>query len=351
MKYRAVLLLSIFALASNLLFLQGCVAYSDKVRTETQSIRVTSDPPGAMITVKDEDGIRKLGATPVLLNGSYEVVERSYNKAACALTGAAELSDLVIDDDGELSEGEAAFGLIAMVVGAAAGAASCTEADGVVAIRPTSLIVSAHLNGYRPEQVSLQIPKKHPILYFELSPLAGATAPGPVAEASPAPAPAPQARPAEPVPGQLVVFDLQAAGGQIEPQLLADLSAYLTASILDADVYPLVLRDRLLAVLGQQGSICSDIDCRTRVARQLGAEYILDTRVVKTETVCLVSASLIKVNTSHQKLIAATQATCDELGLMAAMDTISELVVDPPEQAEPNPPPPDDYHAPVAPTE
>jgi len=45
--------------------------------------------------------------------------------------------------------------------------------------------------------------------------------------------------------------------------------------------------------------------------------------------------------------IAATQATCDRLGLMAAMDTIIELVVDPPEQAEPNPPPSNDDHAPT----
>ena len=78
----------------------GCgPVYKEVVSQQSQSIRVTSEPDGALIAVKDEDGVHVVGNAPVDIEESYSVVERTYDKGSCALSGAVGLADAVTDDE------------------------------------------------------------------------------------------------------------------------------------------------------------------------------------------------------------------------------------------------------------
>jgi len=296
----------------------GCgPVYQEVVSQQSQSIRVTSEPDGALIAVKDEDGVHVVGNAPVDIEETYSVVERTYDKGTCALTGAVEMADVVRGDDGKASGPEAALGLVAMVVGATAGAAVCSEADGVVAVNPKSLAVSASLAGYQTQEVEIEIPKKRPRIHFEMIP----------AEGGPRPAfPLSAGRP-DLVPDRIAVFDLQDSSGNIDQELMTQISAYFTAVLKEIEELPIVIAQRTRE--------CADLSCKIEVARSLSAGLVLDVRVLCTDSSCFVSASLIDVVSQKPRLVAATQTTFDPQGLYAAIDKITDLLTNPPQTGGP----------------
>ena len=304
----------------------GCMpVYRDMAVRKSQAIQVTSEPTGALISIRNEDGSRIVGKTPIQFEETYSLIDREYDKGACALSGGAAVADAV-SHDGIHSDAEAVGTLIGMVLGAAIGAASCAEADGIVAVQPRSVIVNASLAGFYPQEVEVQIPKDRDIMHFEMVPAAAAAPP--VKEVSVQPVRAG-------LPGRVAVFAIQVAPGQLDPVRLEELSAYLATSIRDTEVLevvdPIQIRPRLVDASGQV-SECADMDCRIRVAQEFSADQLLDTRILLKDGMCLVSASLFDSSTRKQKLVAATRTACQQDDLIATMDKITELLINPPQR-------------------
>ena len=91
--------------------------------------------------------------------------------------------------------------------------------------------------------------------------------------------------------------------------------------------------------------MCEDVDCRIQSAQAKSAKHFLDTRIFKKGELCLTSASLFDIQTKRQRLVAASQSACDIEALMATMDKVVELLINPPEpEVRPEGPPEEESH-------
>ena len=179
--------------------------------------------------------------------------------------------------------------------------------------------MSASLAGYQTQEVAIEIPKKRPRIHFEMIPAEGGP---PLAPSLPLPAGRPDL-----VPDRIAVFDLQDSSGNIDRELMTQLSAYFTAVLGEIEELPIVIAER--------AGECADLTCKLGVARSLSAGLLLDVHVLCAESSCFVSASLIDVVSQKPRLVAATQTTFDSAGLYAAIDKITDLLTDPPQTGEP----------------
>jgi len=76
------------------LVLGGCGSlYRDSVVLRSQTIQVTSEPPGAVVSVVDENGSGIAGETPTAFHREYSTLVRRYDRAACAGAGFAAAAD------------------------------------------------------------------------------------------------------------------------------------------------------------------------------------------------------------------------------------------------------------------
>lgn len=322
------------------LVLQSCVMYQDTVKHQSQRLSITSDPSGAWVSVADEDGSRIVGKTPTTLDVDYRVTTRIYDKGTCAVAGATAVANIVADDeedeDSETSGAEAVFGLLGIIAGAAAGAATCAEADGIIALHPKSIVLTVTLEGYRTQEFLLVVPKEQSAMHFELLPIgsdtaASSTVPGSLKRRQPS---APDARLKEAEQSRVLVFDISSNVANVGPELLEALSLRLYEEIADAGYYPTVERDALRQHLrleaSQTGRACTSLECKTHIARQFSAELMVETKILRAKQNCLLAISLIDSETQTVKLLAATEATCDEDTLIEAIEIAAEMLTAPP---------------------
>ncbi len=303
------------SVATSVLFLMasGCAPWVRRTsENQSQTILVTSQPPGALISVRSEDGSRTLGRTPVSFTGRYHVVKRTTNKGACAAAGAAHLSSIALDNpDGRASEGEAAarliFAILGAGIGAAAGAAEC-EAQDVVAVEPFRVNVHAFLDGHFPQEVSFQIPKQSRTLHFELIPVASPGA-GPALSSLPGGPSSPRLS-----PDMVTVLDIQGGSDWLDAEILEELNVRLVEALADELEHPVQ---------------------RAQNEPSIGLAII--TQLVKTEQTCLLSSSLVKIKGHSTQKVVGTMSVCEEDELEDAVDRLVEELLDdePPVPAQP----------------
>ncbi len=287
------------------LMLGGCATYTDTVRSQTQSITVTSDPSGALVRVTNENGSRVVGRTPVELEADYMVTERIYDKGSCAMAGVAAgaevMSELNDDEDEDKDKDHkamegivAVLGLMGMVAGAVGGTATCAEADGIVALNPSEMVVTVTLPGHHPRKVVLIVPKDDPLLHFDLETIEDKVTTQPPSH--PAGPVETQIQNDNPEAPRIVVLDVTSNTDDIDAALLKELAAYLNEELAD----------------------------------ELPPDRLVSPHIIKTKQECLVAVSLIDGTTQASKLIAATKTTCNRKGLLAAMEVVAELLTNQP---------------------
>lgn len=334
--------LKVFFLIVGSLVLVSCVTYTDTLEVRSQVIDITSSPRGAQITMADENGTRSLGETPTQLDAHYQVTQRTYDKASCALAGAGAVSTAMSDDDcddgcddEEMSEVEAIIGIVGLFAGAAAGAAACAEADGVVAVHPNAIGLQARLEGYHAQKVVIVVPKEKPLVHFEMVSKNRKPKPRVSSRRIEGTGKKAAANDTSKLP-RVVVLDVSTSAPEIGADLVESLSVFLTEEIADSDGFVTIERAALQRVFqgrANAGAGCSHAACKKEIAKSLGAALIVETEIAKKENGCLVAVSLIESDTQNLRLLAATQTSCDEEGLTEAVGLAAGILTSPPERS------------------
>ncbi len=76
------------------LMLGGCATHTDTVRSQTQSIAMTSDPSGALVRVTNENGFWVVGRTPVETQRTKLIAA---TKTTCDREGLLAAMDVVAE--------------------------------------------------------------------------------------------------------------------------------------------------------------------------------------------------------------------------------------------------------------
>jgi hypothetical protein len=151
----------------------------------------------------------------------------------------------------------------------------------------------------------------------------------------------PQSAPAE---GPIVaVFDLEDRGSGLSQSVLDNLTDYLTVLLAESG-YQVIprdkIRDRLKGEQAESFKECYDQSCQIEMGRELAAQKILATRILKIADTCQLTATLFDLRRAATEKAASSEATCDEKSLLGALKTIaSKLALKTPEEPETKPAP------------
>jgi hypothetical protein len=269
----------------------GCgPMYKDSVIQRSQTIRVTSEPPGATVSVVDDNGSTLAGETPTAFHRGYSTLIRSYDRAACAGAGFAAAADALPTVDRDDSQAEAGlkgiFGLVMLLAGTAVGAASCPEGDVTLEVYQKTVQVLVALPGYLPQQVAFQIPKEKPTLHFQLLPDPDAAAPRPVVAGG---GDQPSAV------GRIGVFDIEDRTGRFDDTLRRGLTEHLVQAlgVLDQQLVGSeeVNAWRVDAFSGQVNP-CRERSCWEEVGRGLDFQLALRTHIEEVDGRCRLRGDL-----------------------------------------------------------
>lgn len=154
------------------------------------------------------------------------------------------------------------------------------------------------------------------VLALALAACAGAQKPAPRT------APATPAREARATKKPVVaVFDVQAQGVQIGPDVLERLSDYLTVILIESKAFKIVPREQLVQRLRTQKrasyKACYEQECQVEIGRELAASKTLSAQIVRLGSTCSVTATLLDLRSATAESGARQQGPCDEAEIAA----------------------------------
>jgi hypothetical protein len=136
----------------------------------------------------------------------------------------------------------------------------------------------------------------------------------------------------------VAVFDLEDRGSGLSQGVLDNLTDYLSVLLAESG-YQVIPRDKIRERLkGEQAETfkeCYDQSCQIEMGRELAAQKILATRILKIADTCQLTATLYDLRRAATEKAASSEATCDEKSLLGALKVIaSKLALKPPEEGE-----------------
>lgn len=124
----------------------------------------------------------------------------------------------------------------------------------------------------------------------------------------------------------IAVFDMEDKGSGLDTKVLRNLTDYLGV-LLTQGGYRVVpsaqLRDRIKAQKSESHKSCYDQRCQIELGRELAAEKILATWVLKIGNTCQVTATQYDLKKGTTELAAVHEANCDETNLLAAAKVLA----------------------------
>lgn len=128
-------------------------------------------------------------------------------------------------------------------------------------------------------------------------------------------------------PQIVVVFDIQDRSGRFPAEALSELTEYFATQIAQGSAYRVVPRTQLKQRLKAQKTTsykrCYDEKCQIEVGRELSAQKLISTRIIRVGTKCAVTSTLFDLRTSTSERAASQKAVCDQDSLVAALELVA----------------------------
>jgi hypothetical protein len=124
----------------------------------------------------------------------------------------------------------------------------------------------------------------------------------------------------------VAVFDMEDRGAGIDREVLANLTDYL-ASLLAEGGYQVIprdqIRDRLMGEQKESYKVCYDQACQIELGRELAAQKVLATQILKIGKSCQVTSNLYDLKRTATELAANASSSCDVDSLLGAVRTVA----------------------------
>ncbi|MCK6551398.1 hypothetical protein L6R52_36520, partial [Myxococcota bacterium] len=121
------------------------------------------------------------------------------------------------------------------------------------------------------------------------------------------------------------IHDARLRGGLAE-EAIAELSGYLTAKITSGPVFTAIPRERVVAGLVARslegGEICQTEKCRLDLARELAADRVLTTEILRAGERCAVSSLVVDVISETSERGATALGACTRGALIDGIDRV-----------------------------
>jgi Gamma interferon inducible lysosomal thiol reductase (GILT) len=122
----------------------------------------------------------------------------------------------------------------------------------------------------------------------------------------------------------VAVFNIDGAGSGLRRSLLERYSAYLTAQVAATGAYLVTPRAKLGAALRRQKirsyRQCHDESCQIEIGRELAAQLVLSSKVLKFGRRCVISCVLTDLRTQVHTFSVTVKGRCTKEGLMESID-------------------------------
>jgi hypothetical protein len=293
--------------------------------SKEQTLKITSDPPSATITVSDENGSRIVGATPTSFSTPYSVTERKANLGNCAaavFTAGADAIPEVDKDDPDAAKAVAGFiGLLAIGSSASAGVEYCKSQEGIIHVEEVPLSIQASLNGYLPAEVEVTIPKEKSEIHFELVPHPGSR-------------PDLLGKPVKHI-GTLVVFEMFSDDSDLDYDARKEMADLLAQEIKKHNIFTKVARENTYSwsVIDQDGQpidcMESGVDCKPQIIKKLEAGYGLVTMVIEIDDICIMTATQFDGKTFNPLKVVRVESKCDMQSMEESLIQLADKLAQP----------------------
>jgi len=124
----------------------------------------------------------------------------------------------------------------------------------------------------------------------------------------------------------VAVFDMEDRGSGLDKEVLANLTDYL-ASLLAEGGYQVIprdqIRERLTGEQKESYKACYDQACQIELGRELAAQKVLATQILKIGKTCQVTSNLYDLKRTATELAANASADCDVDSLLGAVRTVA----------------------------
>jgi len=124
----------------------------------------------------------------------------------------------------------------------------------------------------------------------------------------------------------VAVFDIEARRVRLASDVLSVLSDYLATSLTATGRYQVVPRDQLKKRLVQQKKKsfrnCYAQSCQIEIGKELAANKILATQVMKIGKLCVVSATVYDLKKATMERGATAEGKCDEQAIMTSLKSV-----------------------------
>lgn len=124
----------------------------------------------------------------------------------------------------------------------------------------------------------------------------------------------------------VAVFDMEDRGAGLDQEVLANLTDYL-ASLLAEGGYQVIprdqIRERLTGKQKESYKSCYDQSCQIELGRELAAQKVLATQILKIGKTCQVTSNIYDLKRSATEMAANASAECDVDSLLGAVRTVA----------------------------
>jgi hypothetical protein len=125
----------------------------------------------------------------------------------------------------------------------------------------------------------------------------------------------------------LAVFDIQVKRIELDPGLVTGLTDYLASRLVETGKYKVVPRAQLKKQLSGEKKKsfrqCYDQSCQIEIGREVAAQKILSTQILKVGSDCNLSATLFDLRQAAAERAATVRSKCDEEKLSEAIDLLT----------------------------
>ncbi|MBW2732894.1 MAG: outer membrane beta-barrel protein [Deltaproteobacteria bacterium] len=126
----------------------------------------------------------------------------------------------------------------------------------------------------------------------------------------------------------VVVFDIADSSGRFPPAALSQLTEYFATQLAQGSAFRVIprsqVKQRLKAQKTQSYKNCYDEKCQIEVGRELSAQKLVTTRIMRVGTKCAVTSTLFDLRTSASERAASQKTVCDQDSLVVALERVAE---------------------------
>jgi hypothetical protein len=128
----------------------------------------------------------------------------------------------------------------------------------------------------------------------------------------------------------VAVFVVKEAGGWLSKNVLESLTVFLAARMAEGKVFIVVPQAQVKAAIESQVkasfSACTDESCQIEIGRELAAQKLLQTEVIRVGNQCAITSTLFDLKLAASENSATVRVGCEEEALVGAVEQAADVL-------------------------